>query len=357
MKDYNINTYADLMREIILLTNSKAFLQILESLKFSEQEELTYNSLPLAASFIQLPIVEEAEAFVKIVMLQQAENLVLIIPQNVVESYNLILEDPSIIGVLNKEIDLYAEVYGFDEKDPELTKIIKTSYLNLGNRLVAYELTSKAETSNKSNEDDKLDQSDTEDFDFEDTGYEDFDNADAAAFDDFLSDAGVEANEESFKKFVGSKDNFKYLINKLYKETPEIVRENTKIKMHKNLLVIKINNENIYESLSNVPKLAKQLISEAGELIRKNNNTQLVDSINKGKQRFFIIASAKKHNFWKTPEDKFDIVTAKSVYIKPLQKNIITLTNSNVRIEARKYRPALDENNQVVFIERVFRNE
>ena len=67
--------------------------------------------------------------------------------------------------------------------------------------------------------------------------------------------------------------------------------------MHDNLLVVKMNNNNIYESLKEVPQLAKDLISRAGEIIRKNNNTQLIESLNIDKQRFFIIAEANKQNF------------------------------------------------------------
>lgn len=359
MNKYNITTYTSLIKEIILLgQNKRGLVQLIESLEFSESEELLYNNLPLAASFVQLPIVEDGDAYVKIVKLQQAENYVLIVPQKVVEAYNLISEDAEIVAELNREIDLYAEVDGFDEKDPELTKIIKTSYLNLGNRLPAYELTAQAKgTVKDKDKEPEDDTSDLENFDFEDTGYEDFENADADAFDDFLTDAEVENNEEAFNRFTGNKNNFKQLVHKLYINSPELIRENTKIKMHKNLLIVKINNKNIYESLSNIPKLAKSLITEAGELLRKNNDTQLVDSINVNKQRFFIIASAKKNNFWKTTKDTLDIVTSRSTYIKPLQKNIITLGSSNIRVEARKYRPALDMNNQLVFIERRFKDE
>jgi hypothetical protein len=356
--DFNINTYTDLIKEVLLTeVDSPKFLQILEGLDYAETVELTYSNLPLEASYIQLPIIEGGDILVKIVKLQQAENVALVLPQKVTDAQLALGEDPTLLSFINEDIDLYAEVYGFDKEDPELLKIIKNSYLTLGNRLPAYELTGvQRQVSEEFSEDSGFADELTDDFDVASTGYEDFENADAEAFDAFLQDTRVQTNQEAFKRFTGTKNSYTTLLNKLYTNTPELIRENTKIKMHNNLLVVKMNNHNIYESLKEVPQLAKDLISKAGEIIRKNNDTQLIESLNINNQRFFIIAEANKRNFWKTKQDTLSPLTKHTVYIKPLQKNIIELNTSNVRVEARKYRPALDMNNQLVFIERTFKN-
>lgn len=348
MKNYEINTYSQLVKELVLVNplNGSGLHNILSSLDFSEEEGYSYNNLDIVAQYIQLKIVEDSDVFVKVVKLTQADNFVLIIPQNVIETHLLIEEDLEIVDAVNQNIDLYAEIYGFDDKDPELLKLIKLAYINVGNRLLPYELVVKKDAEDKIEDN----QDEVED-DFGLGGFDDFEN-DAGAFEEFLNTEDMTANEESFKLFQGDKTSFVSLLNKLNKETPYLAKENITVKQHHNLLIIKVNNKNIYESASGLPKVAKKIISNTGELISQNENTQLIDSISFNKERYFIVAEANNNNFWTTKEDTLNIVGPRQSYIRPIKKDVIDLAKSNVRVETRKYRPALDNNKNLVFIKR-----
>lgn len=350
MKEYNIKTYTDLIKELILVNplNIVEIQNILEAVSFSEPEEYMYNNLPIEASYAQLEIVDGGEALVKVVKLTQADNHVLILPQHVTEAYNLILEDATIISSLNRDVDLYAEIHGFNTTDPELTKLIKTTYLNIGNRLLPFELSVIAKV------DEEVEASEAGGFDSD--SFEDFENEDLDDFDDFLTNEETALNEESFKKFRGSEKSFDGLRATLKDNLPTIILENIKVKRHHNLLVIKINNNKIYEHLNSIPKLAKQLITKAGELVRNNKGTQLVESKNLNKKRFFVVAEANNSNFWRLEDDSYVKFNSKSSYIKPIQKNIIVLNNSNIRVENRTYKPSIDTHNNIVFIKKVFKN-
>lgn len=344
-QDIKITSYAQLAKSILgtNLLDVTAINALLESLDFADSSMLTYNGQDIGVFYKQLPVISDMDVLVKVVLLRQADNFVMIIPQKITESYDLLLDDPAMLGEVNEGISLYAEVYGFDSKDTELEDIIKKAYIDAGEALPAYELTNKLEKEAKE---------DKEEPDDIDAGFSD----DLGGFDEIEAqldnvpleqDPDLAVNMEAYKAFKKNTNALPNLIKKL-KDQPSVVRENLKLKYVHNILLIKIENKTIYESLGAHPKIAKTVISNAGELIRNNSQTQIVDTFTIKGNRFFVVAEAA-NNFWYMLDDGLAKISKKDKVIKPLKENVIRLNKSNVRKENRKYKVA-EIDGAIVFI-------
>lgn len=347
-----IESYAQLAKELlsINLLDVDAIDALLESLNFVEDIDLMYNNQSIGVSYKHLPIVANGEVLVKVVMLRQADNFILVIPQKITETFNLLLEEPELIDELNKDISLYAEVYGFNSKDTELEELIKRAYLEAADNLPAYELTSELEKEAeeaKHEEEQATEQGDTMDTSFDDDlgGFDDIGaQLDALDLDD---DPDLATNLEAYKAFRRETNALPNLIKKLSKQ-PRVVKENIKLKYYYNTLLVKLDNKQIYESLGAHPAVAKKVISNAGELIRTDDDTQLIDTFSIAGSRYFVVAEAA-NNYWYTESDELSKIRKKDVVIKPLTENIIKVNKTSVRKENRKYRVA-ELDNQLVFI-------
>ena len=346
-----IESYAQLAKHILSINmlDTQAISDLLEGLNFVEDIDLIYNNQDLGVLYKQLPIVANGEVLVKVVLLMQAGNFILVIPQKITETYNLLLEEPELIEDKNSDISLYAEVYGFNAKDPELEALIKRAYLEAAERLPAYELTSdlEREAEEAEAEEESAASSGTDIPDFsEDLG--DFDDIEAQLDNVALEDdPDLSINMEAYKAFKRSTDALPNLIAKLSKQ-PTVVKENIKLRYLHNVLLIKLENKTIYESLGAHPAIAKKVISNAGELLRTNEDTQLVDSFTIKGNRFFVVAEAV-NNFWYTEADELTNIRKKDKVIKPLNENIIKVGKTSIRKENRKYKIA-ELDGQLVFI-------
>ena len=345
VREESIESYVQLTK---LLSSEETqsiddILSVLNKSSFIEDTEIMYRGMPVEVYYRQLPVVAGDEIKVKIVLLVQADSMALIIPENVSDTYKDIKEDPSCINDKNKDLDLYAEVYRFDTADTKLFDIFKSTYLSSGNSLRAFDIPEDVEKEAK---------------DDEEGNEEDFDMGGDFGGSDFGSDAGsdesfdtidepvedfddLEENVNSYKKFKNQTDALDKLVKKLYNKIDEKLREDVKTKYlddKKAVLVVEVNNKDIYSKYSRVTKIAKKIMTNIGESIRRNNKTQLVDSFIKNGKRYFIVAEDVNNNFWLTKDDKLETLSEGN-FIDPIQDEIITLKKSSVRKEARKLKP------------------
>lgn len=338
---------------------------ILNKASFYEDDEIMYSNRPAQIYYKQLPIVDGAEILVKIVLLTQADSLALIIPEKVAQVYQELTEDPSLIIEKNKDLALYAEVYNFNSNDAKLHDIIKTAYLSAGDSLRAFDMPQEMEDQalkDKENEGeegeggDDLDTGFDDDFDsgggsdnfdamFGDGGSSDFDEIDAGA-EDF---AEVNENKLMYESFKKQTSVLEKLSADLFNKADKDIRSYIKTRLigeNKNLLMIEVNNKAIFDKYRRIPKVAKSIMTAIGESVRRDNDTQLVDSFMKDSKRYFIIAENLGNNFWITENDKMkSLAVYDDKVMLPIQEEIITLKRSSVRMEARKLTPYLDSDN------------
>jgi len=357
-----IKSFAQLVKQLLNsnLLSKEQFFNIINSLDLIEDSVDIYNNFDIQVYYTQLPVIVAGDVLVKIVLLKQANDVALVFPQNVIDTYEVLTEDPETLALKNTEFSLYAEVYGFNSDNAELQNLIKRAYLYAGNSLATYELTGALAKEKEKKDQDKS--KDTEGslglgdgVSMPTTGASDPANffsdikapTDAGSSNVFL-DPNMQVNEEAYKKFKKQTTALENLLKKLHAETPRIIRENIRKKFYHNILVIEVDNKSIYEALSMLPGVAKKLISETGELIRKNNGTQLIDSFNLNNKRYFTVAEAAGNNFWIVEGEKLPKAESGSRVTKPIQDNIIRLSRSQVRHESRSYKPFII-NNEIVY--------
>lgn len=340
-KNTEITSFTQLLKRLLSndLLSAKQLFAIINDVDFIEDKTDTYNNLDIQVFYTQLPVVVAGDVLVKVVLLKQADNVAIVFPQEILDAYNSLTEEPELLTAKNTNFSLYAEVYGFDSKDPELQQLIKKAYLYAGNNTAAYELTGDlaAEKSNKK---------DKEDLGSGPPSIPDFEEVDVD-----LDDPNIAINMEAYSKFKKQTKALESLLFKLHTTSPGIVRENIKIKQIKNVLLIEVNNKAIYESLKAFPKVAKTLISEVGETIRTNKHTQLLDSFSLDNKRYFTVAEAVGNNFWVSADENLPTLTESKTFTKPIQNEIIVMGRSTIRRESRVYKPyKLD--NQIVYTRR-----
>ena len=145
IEEQEIKSYAQLIQLLsgTDLEDTELLLKELQNLTFIEDEEVLYNKLPMAVYYKQLPVVLNSDILVKVVIMQQADGLILVVPENIVETYQDLVEDAELISEKNNGISLYAEIYNFEMSDPKLQDLIKATYVASGNELKAFDLKDK----------------------------------------------------------------------------------------------------------------------------------------------------------------------------------------------------------------------
>lgn len=353
-----IDSYVKLVKE---LSDAESFspdtiLDKLNISEFVEDTETTYKSFPIKIVYKQLPVIVNGDVLVKVVVLIQADSYAIIIPEHISETFKDLLENPDLINDKNIDLSLYAEVYNFDSNDRELLDLIKEAYLSAGNSLKAFELTGDL----KKEEDELEGQSE------EQTSEQpqvpsfgsDFDKpsmtpaADFGEIDSSIEEAPeVQENSKPFSRFKKQGSYLENLTHKLYSISNDIFKENTKIRFlgeKKNILLVEVNNKEIYKKYSRVPAVAKKSLSVFGESIRNGKMTQLLDTFTIDGKKYFAIAECAGNNFWYVSKEKIGDIIDSTDIIKPIQKDIIRLKKSSVRQESRKFVPKKD-NKEIIF--------
>jgi hypothetical protein len=286
------------------------------------------------------------------VLLLQADSLAIIVPEHVATTYKDLIDNPELLNEKNIKLSLYAEIYNFDEKDKELIELIKSLYLSAGNSLRAFDMEVVPDKKDQEDEDqedmtgsmnsdtpisDSLDSMDKGSFNSIDEPMEDF--------------SEVEENLSAYKKFKKHGSFLESLESKLYNTSNIIFKENTKttyLNEEKNILIIQVDNSNIYNKFKRIPLVAKKSLSAFGESIRNNKDTQLIDSFIKDGKRYFVVAESIGSNFWVIENEALVSPKKESRLIQPIQNEIIRLKRSSIRKEVRKSIPYISEN-KVVF--------
>jgi len=306
---------------------------------FIEDSETKYNNQSAGVYYKQLPIVINSDILVKVVLITQGDGFILTMPEDVYETFKALEEDESLLADKNINLALYAEVFNFDTNDPELHEFIKEIYLAAGNSKKAFDFVPSKKTTSK--KDDESEEQDRQ------LGAEDlFTSEPESSFDEIETDLEdlpeIEANLESytkFKKYTKRLDNFK---NILYNNSDNVIRNNVKYKYigeNESVLTMEVDNKNVYELLSNSPKIAKNTLSRFGESIRLNKKIQLLDSFNKEGKRYFVLAENAGNNYWLVKGEKLDKFEGDDPYYQPIQEEIIKLSRSSVRFESRHLKP------------------
>lgn len=326
--------YADRVEEIVKLAN------------FIENDEVRYNNLPVAVHFVQIPVILGSEILVKVVFLRQADNYILIIPENVNEVFKRLLESPALLVDENLNLDLYAEVFGFDTDDQKLIELIKTSFLGAGNAVKAFDFATEQKKEDKEDYDTADEQptggSKTMEDSFDTGGFEDF--------GDVIEDIPeVDTNLESYKKFKNFKKSVYKALKTVYNNSSQVIKNNVKvgfIKPENAVAVIEVNNKEVYTKLKNSPKIAKQTLTEFGQALRNDKSIQLLDSFIKSGKRYFVITETG--NFWTVKHERLSELGDDTNYIDPIQSNIVRLERSEIRQDARTLVP-YRKNKKIVF--------
>lgn len=352
-EEHPVESYAQLINALSghELADIEALLAELKEMTFIEDEDVLYNKLPMAVYYKQLPAVYDADVLVKVVIMQQGEGIILVVPEDVVSTFQDLSENPEDIVQKNNDISLYAEIYNLPSEDEKLHDLIKEVYLNAGNGIKPFDLTDElARKEDDEDEDGEGSERDDIDFDmggadddFDDEGFEDID-AELDDLDDFV------ANESAFKKFRKHGSYLEKLEAKLYEKANDVMRKRVKTKYFENVLVIEVDNKNIYNNYSTVPAFAKRLLTNFGEAIRTNERTQLVDSFAKDGKRYFVVAEDVANNYWYViNEDMEKLDEEKGDYIRPNLDNVAKLRRSSVRKESRSIVP-YKKGRKIVFI-------
>jgi len=344
-----VESYAQLINALSghELSDIEALLAELKEMTFIEDEDVLYNKLPMAVYYKQLPAVYDADVLVKVVIMQQGEGLILIVPEDVVSTYQDLIDNPEEIVQKNNNISLYAEIYNLPTDDDKLHDLIKEVYLNAGNGIKPFDLTDELARKQSDDEEEGSDREDT-DFDmgaddFDDEGFDDID-ADFSDLDDFA------ANESAFKKFRKHGSYLENLESKLYEKANDVMRKRVRTKFFENVLVIEVDNKNIYNKYANVSAFAKRLLTNFGEAIRTDKRTQLIDTFSKDGKRYFIVAEDVANNYWYViNEDMEKLDEEKGDYIRPSLDNVAKLRRSSIRKESRSIVP-YKKGRKIVFI-------
>jgi tetrahydromethanopterin S-methyltransferase subunit A len=337
-----IGSYAQLVKLLsgTELEDTEALLKELENFSFIEDESTLYNKLPMAVYYKQLPAVIDSDVLVKVVLLQQADGLALVVPENVVEAYQDLIKDATLIVEKNNNISLYAEIYNFDSTDKNLQDLIKSVYISCGNELKPFDLKNdlaqkQKETSEENNE----------------PGQDD-----APLFEPIVDSLPemeeIQVNEEAYKKFKKQSNVIEKFLEHMYEKSNNILKKNVKVLFFKKVLIIEVNNKNVYQTYEKSPVVAKKLLSNFGEAIRKNKNTQLLDSFSKNGKRYFVVAENIANNYWYVANEEIEKLNDQAVYIEPISKNVIKLNSSSVRKESRKLVP-FKKGKKIVFVGRL----
>lgn len=335
-------SFAQLLKSLFNsnLLNVKQLFSVINSIDFIDDATELYNNLDIQLAYAQLPVVVSGDVLVKVLLLKQADSIVLAFPQDILETYKVLKEDPNLLNDKNTNFSLYAEIYGFDSKDDVLQQLIKKAYLYTGNNLPPFELIGELAAQK-----DKAQEDTPDSFGGGPFNVSPFDNTSSSELSDFgesdidLGDPNIEVNAESYSKFKKQTNSLNKLLNKIKNTSPSLVRENIKIKHINNVLLIELDNKAIYETLKVFPKLAKNIISEAGELIRTNKGTQLLDSFSLDNKRYFTLAESTGNNFWITKNESIPVLRESKAFTKPIQDDIIVLNRSTIRRESRNYKP------------------
>jgi hypothetical protein len=360
-EEENIDSYIALVKELKMISNKggskdydpEKFLAHLGIENYIEDIEITYKSYPIKILYKQLPVIREAEILIKVVVLLQAGNFAFIMPEHVSEAYRELKDDPSIINSLNINFDLYAEIYGFNRKDVELQDLMKEAYVNAGGELNPFEIIGSLK---QEYEDDKDEESSEEsDSDF---GGGDFGGdlgGSSNGMDDLFSGGDfepmetepaqipeVEENLKAYKKFKKDGTALEALVEKMSSVANRVLKRNVKLAYldeNKNILLVEVDNAKVYKNYEHVPKVAKRSLTNFGEAIRKDKNTQMLDAFNIEGKKYFVISENLGNNFWYVSREKMDTIEEGKDIIKPLKKNIIRLKRSSIRQESRDYKP------------------
>lgn len=358
-----IKSYAQLLQEISRLEtkNSEALLELISTVGFSEDTEVLFNSLPVRVLYKQIPAVVAGNLLVKVVVLEQGGNVALIVPEQVAQVYEDTEKNPKVLTEKNISLALYAEVYGFDTSNKKLQDLLKNTYLSAGNAMQAFDLVGidvveEPEAASGGdfggmpmlNNIEAPEPAPVSDFDLP-ANTPDI-SVDTNSFDE------IKENLDVYKKFKRQNKSLVNLVVSLKENATKILSKNIKFKLlneSKNLLLIEVNNKNIYESFPKAKSVAKQTITKLGEAIRKNKDTQLVDSFIKNGKRYFVVAENIANNFWVVNNENLNKISDKEkTYIVPIQKEVLTLKRSSVRKESRSNIP-YKEGNVVVFVKAV----
>lgn len=339
----DVESYSQLVRYLIdqETVNTAEFLSKIEGLSFVEDSEEKYNNLAVGVSYKQLPAVINGEVLVKVVLLTQGEAFALIMPEGVATAYQTIIEDPDTLTEVNVKLSLYVEVCDFDTDDPKFADLVKSAYISAGDSTNAFEFTGIRKK--------KKADGDTE------GSFDDFDMPAMGGSKDTGGMGGmseipepveefpeIDANMEAYKGFKSfSSGSLIEAAKSWINRSSGVVNSNTKIKMLKDchVLVIEVNNKAIYDKLKNSPSVAKRTISSFGEMIRLNKETQLVDSFQRDGKRYFVVVEDHGGNFWVVKKERLYGIPEDSDYVEPIQKDIVKLSRSGVRVESRKRTP------------------
>jgi hypothetical protein len=350
--DFTIDSYLELVRDLSDSTSHEPelFFDRLGADNYTEDVETTYKSFPIGIYFRQLPIIKDSDFLVKVVILRQADNYAIVMPEDVKAKYKQVKESPETIDEVNKNYSLFSGFYGLDAKDQELLDLIKTAYIESGGELAPFEIVGELKQ-----EYDKIVSEETvESEDDFSRPTADLGGSSETTGDDLFGDIdntqtsleetpGIEENLKALKKFNCNGDSLQRLLEKLYKISNGTIKHYTKksyLNENKNVLVLEVDNKEIFKRYKHIPTVAKKLLSNFGEAIRKNKDTQLVDAFtdDRGK-KYFIIAENLSNNYWYVKKEKIEEASENSMVIEPLAKNIIKLNKSSIRPESRAYRP------------------
>lgn len=352
MEQLRIDSIAQLIKNLsdIDLVNTKQFYNIVEAIGFEEDYESTYNNLGVEVSYKLMPVAIGAEVHVKVVLLRQADKIVLTMPQDIVEAYKEILDNLENLDTINRNFSLYSEIYGFDSKDLELQKLIKRTYLYAGNSQSAFEVS--GELAKEKTEQGKPEAKDSELDDLDFPEIEDNSDLDFGV-DDIADIPELGVNKEAFKKFKKQTKYLEKFIRDTITKKPTIIRDNVKFKFISNVLLVEVNNKNIYETLDYNPKIPKFIISNFGESVKDFHGIQLIDSFNRQGRRYFVLAEDAGNNYWNVINEAYKLLPSnnKRKVIVPLEEDIITLNRSSIRENSRKNVCFLKEN-KLVYIKK-----
>lgn len=352
-------TYAQLLKAITAesVTTASELTDIINEFKFSSSTELMFRQAPLAVSYSQLPLILDSNLLIKVVLIKQAENAALIMPKNVIDINDTLEENPELIIDKNVNLDLYAEVFGFDTSDSSFKETIKNAYLGAGSSLRAFEFknSKKAEP-----EKDEL-ESRPEDEKPDGIGLPKKEPGEfKPPLDKIPGDTPVEdaiaANKESFSKFKKTGSYLEALLEKLAGSMPSAIKKNVKYNFlteNNSVLIIEVDNRAIIEKFTNAQTSAKQALSSLGESIRNDSKTQMIDSFIANGKRYHILVEAVGNNFWYVEgEDLLDtkvLTETSQSLISPIQEDIVVLKKSSIRQESRKRIPLKNEK-EIMFI-------
>lgn len=344
-KSDSIDSYAQLVKSLAELEvkNYETISNTINKANFIEDDETTFNNLPLSIKYKQLPVVIGADLLVKVVVLEQGDNIAIIVPENTSTIYEELLEeDFDNLTNYNINLSLYAEVYGFDTNNSKFLELLKNMYLSAGNFIKAF---STPEVVQKTNEEDDEENSE---FDFTPSsstdnvgGADDFDMDETSITDDISSFEEIKENMKAYNKFTVKTKSLTKLVERL-RNTSKVLSDNIKFKYlneNKSVLVIEVDNRSIYNAFPKAKNIAKQTITKLGESIRTSTETQLLDSFNIKGKRYFVVAENNSNNYWTVAYERLEAPEDNSTVVEPIQRNIIKLKRSNIRKESRVNKP------------------